>query len=341
MNKKLNIGICRTSPLHLITNNCFEDDISVHFVKGFIDMFQEHNLIIKTPTNTEEEKSFNNQKLFTKYPYIKSLEYKPFEDSDLDVLFIFSKPKENITHYLIDGTTYENHIFNIIEKKENLLVFYIQYNDVKFEFKKDFNFDKTNFIALFNSPLNSSIIYTNKYYFGKDINGYCLDLNELVFSNRISNRINFYNKVMLFNDTNKLDYEELKNPNSMKEYIYTLNEYNNNEDNDYIKNSFTNNHSIFLEKLQNSNFVIFDYKNNEDFYNPYYFIIANYTYPVILNKDNKLQINLEDIHYYNYIDIDNYYSQKYIKQLRIELKNYFKDYDLKSKLINIIKIEKD
>lgn len=341
MNKKLNIGICRTAPLHLITSNCFEDDINVHFVKGFIDMFQDHNLIIKSPTNIEEEKSFNNQKLFTKYPYIKSLEYKPFEDTELDVLIVFSKPKQDEVYRFIDGTTYENHIQDIIEKKENLLVFYIQYNDVNFEFKNDFNFNKTNFIVLFNSPLNSAVIHTEKYYFGKDVNGYCLDLSELVFSNRISNRTNFYNKVMLFNNPNKIDYEELKNPNSMKEFIYTLNEFNNNEDNDYIKNSFINKHTIFLDKLQNSNFVIIDNVEGSVFYDPIFFIIANYTYPVLLNKDMKLQMNLDEIHYYNYIDIDNYYSQKYIKQLRVELKNYFKDYDLKSKLMNIIKLEID
>lgn len=335
MKQKLNIGICRTSELSLIHNVYEENDVSVNFVRGLIDMFGEHNIIIKSLLNAEEEKIFNNQKLFIKYPFLKNISYLPYEDVELDILFIFSKDKKENVYNMCEETTYEEHIEKKVlsEKNKKTICVYIQYNDVSLDISIN---NKT--IVLFNAPEENELHLINKYYFGKGYETYCLDLNELVFNNRITNKENFYNKVMLYNIEGKLDYSELKNPNSMNEGIYTINEYNDGEDNEFIKNDNTEKHNILIEKLQNCNFVIFDNNRNELFYNAMYYIMTNYTYPVLLNKDIKHYFEIDNAHYYDYTDIDNYYSQKYLKTIRIEFKNYFKSYDLKSKINKILKI---
>lgn len=330
--KKLNIGICRPAPLSLISNVYEENDINVHFVRGIIDMFSENNIFIKSPLNNEEEKVFNNQKIFIKHPFLKALTYNPYEKEDLDILFIFSKDSFEKKYLINDYLSYDEHIKHLIEQNENAICVYIQYNDVYFEVDNI----KNRFITIFNAPQESELYLLNKFYMGKNVETYCLDLNELIFSNRISNKENFYNKVRLFNIKDKLDYSELKTPNSMNEGIYTLNEFNNGDDNEYIKNDDTTKNNLFLEKLQNCNFVIFDNNQESLYYNPYYYLISNYTYPVLLNKDIKHYFDIEDVNYYNYIDIDSYYSQKYLKTIRIEFKNYFKKYDLKSKLQKIL-----
>lgn len=332
----MNIGICRTSELCLIDSICEENDININFVRGLIDMFSENNnIFIKSPLSNEEEKIFNNQKLFIKYPFLKTLNYLPYDHTDLDILFILSKPEKDKTYHITEELTFEDHIKeNILKNNEKTLCVYLQYNDVNL----DINI-KNKTIVLFNAPKENELHLLNRYYIGKNYITDCLDLNELVFNNRLINKQNFYNKVSLYNLKDKLDYEELKNPNSMNEGIYTLNEYNNGEDNDYIKNNDTDKYNILIEKLQHSNFVIFDNNNlnNDLYYNPMYYIISNYSYPILLNKNINHYFKVDEIHCYDYEIIDTYYSQKNLKLLRIEFKNYFKSYDLKSKLNKIFK----
>jgi thiol-disulfide isomerase/thioredoxin len=46
--------------------------------------------------NEDEEKIFNNQKIHTKYPFIKKINYNPYETrEDLDIIVIFSKEEND------------------------------------------------------------------------------------------------------------------------------------------------------------------------------------------------------------------------------------------------------
>ena len=170
-----------------------ENDINVHFVRGIIDMFSENNIFIKSPLNNEEEKVFNNQKIFIKHPFLKALTYNPYEKEDLDILFIFSKDSFEKKYLINDYLSYDEHIKHLIEQNENAICVYIQYNDVYFEVDNI----KNRFITIFNAPQESELHLLNKFYMGKNVETYCLDLNELIFSNRISNKENVCNKVFL------------------------------------------------------------------------------------------------------------------------------------------------
>lgn len=337
MNKSLKIGVCRTSPMGLIPEIYKEKDYTVEYIKGFLEMFvNDHEIFIATPINEDEEKIFNNQKIHTKYPFIKKINYNPYETrEDLDIIVIFSK-EENETTYYIDGISYEKYIENIIKINKEAKVYYVQYNEVNFDFSENFDLEKNKFNILMNSSKCEDILLNRKYYGGLNVHGISLDLTELIFRQRISAKDNFYNKVGLFNNSSTDLYEELKTPNSMKEYIYSFNKYNKDEDTDYIKNDYTDKYNIFVEKLQLCNFVFIDKSKNEDFYNSDFIIISNNSYPIIIDQDNHdLHIKIEDLNFFNEEDIESFYSQKYLKQLRIDMKKYYLKYDLKTRLLNI------
>lgn len=337
----MKIGICRPSPLHIVTNTYEEKDINVNFVKGIITMFDDEEIVICSPMKNEDEKIINNQKLSIKFPYLKTITYDPFiEDiSNIDVLFIFSKDEYLKTYKMQDGTSYDQHIYNLLDGYEGL-VFYIQYNDVNFEFPCDFKYENCNFTVLMNTPKPASIIYEKKFYDNKDVQGYCLDLSELVFNSRISNVTNFYHKISLINDEKKEDYSHLKNK---YHHLYSLNVFADGEDNDYIKNNYWKEYGDFIYKLQHSTIVLVD-NVDTNFYNPYFFITANYTLPILMNNEIDFQVNLEDVFYYKEENMLEYLvdksKSKHMKALRIILKNYLKDYDLKSKIKDIIAREK-
>ncbi len=334
---RLNIGVCRTSPMGIIPENYEDNDFTVEYIKGFIEMFSnEHNITICTPLNTNEEKIFNNQKIHTKYPFIKKIKYEPFiEKKQLDILVVFSKANKE-QKYFIEDITYEKYIENIMSNNKDLKVYYVQYNDVNFEFSKNFDLNKSNVTILINSPKHEDLLLNQKYYGGLEIEGISLDLTELIFQQRISAKDNFYNKVGLFNKKDVVDYNKIKTPNAMNEYIYTLNEFNEGEDNEFIKNDFTNKYRILVEKLQSFNFVFVDKNDNPDFYNSNFVIVANNSYPIIIDKnDHDIHIELEELNFFNEEDIDSYYSQKYLKQLRIDIKKHYIKYNLKEKLENI------
>lgn len=340
MSKKMNIGICRPAPLHIIPNTYTEKDINVDFVKGVISLFEGENIIVCSPMENEDEKILNNQKLSIKYPYLKDIDYQPYnvDMSNIDVLFIFSKDVYGKKYFLQDGISYDEHVNDLIKDFKGV-IFYVQYNEVNYEFANDFDYENKKFIVLMNTNKPTSMIYSDKYYGNKDIQGYCLDLSELVFNTRISNVTNFYHKIALLNNPEIKDYTELKN---VYHHLYALNKFNDGEDYDYLKNFYWESHDDFVYKLQHSTIVIVD-NVSKDFYNPYYFIIANFTLPILKDKEVDFQIEMEDIYYYNEENLLEYLVEKskakHMKSLRIVIKDYFKNYDLKSKLLKIIERE--
>lgn len=336
---RLKIGICRTSPIGIMPEIYQDNDYTVEYVKGFIEMFiNEHDIRICSPMQVEEEKIFNNQKIHTRYPFVKKISYQPFENNkDLDVLVIFSKASREEKHYIDENTTYEQYIENIMNKNRDMKILYIQYNEVNFDFSSDFDLRNKDFNVLMNSPESKDLILNKRFYGGKNVEGIYLDLTELIFQQRIPAKDNFYNRVGLFNRINNTNFEVLKTPNSMQEYIYALKPFNNEEDIDYIKNDFSLKYNILVDKLQACNFVFVDKNDNEDFYNSHFIIVANNSCPILIDKDDcDIHIELEDVNYFNIEDIDSYYVQRYLKQLRIDIKKYYIKYDLKSKLEQIL-----
>jgi len=337
---KMKIGICRPAPLHIIPNTYKELDINVNFVKGIINMFNEQEITICSPMNNEDEKILNNQKLSTKYPYLKNITYNPYEQdmNEIEILFIFSKDVYGKIYLLQDGISYDDHVNALLDGFKGI-VFYIQYNDVNYEFCEGFDYENINFIALLNSPKSASFIYDDKNYGDKDIQGYCLDLSELVFNSRISNVTNFYHKISLFNNPKEDNYEDLKN---VFHSLYTLNNYKDGEDEEWIKNNNWKAYDEFIYKLQHSTVVLID-NLDTNYYNPYYFLVANYTLPILRNNKIDFQIDLEPLYYYKEEKMLSYlvekYKAKHMKALRIIIKDYFKNYDLKSRIMEIIKRE--
>ena len=141
--------------------------------------------------------------------------------------------------------------------------------------------------------------------------------------------------------TQKVEVTPVSQPESVVEVTKDvlpkeLAKYNKDEDTDYIKNDYTDKYNIFVEKLQLCNFVFIDKSKNEDFYNSDFIIISNNSYPIIIDQDNHdLHIKIEDLNFFNEEDIESFYSQKYLKQLRIDMKKYYLKYDLKTRLLNI------
>lgn len=331
--RKLNIGIARTSEISIVNTSCDELDIGVEFIRGLMIMFSEHNIIIKSPINDKEEKIYNNRKSLSRFVYLRGSKYSPYinnEQNKLDVLFVLNKKDKNKKHFIDNiGTTYERHIEEVLEENPNTICIYLQTDDVPLDINT-----KNKVIILFNSSEENMSSFITESYVGKNYDFYSYNLNELIFNQKVFLKENFFHRVGIFNANEKLDYDLIKNPNSVNEGIYSLTPINVNDNNNFIEEDVANSHSILIEKLEKLNFVIYDNRiKSSKYYDPYFYFLSNYTHVVLIDENYPHEsIKFSKEYYYDYENINNYYLGSLLRPFRMEIKKYFKGINLKSKI---------